>query len=74
MYSGLEVTVFQHCPDVWHIRCTTCANGCVGMGWCPGDALARLPCKAAERLGRLGLSFPDWKEALRDDEAGSLLV
>lgn len=74
MYSGLEVTVFGHSPNIWHVRCTVCKKECMGMGWCPGDALSCLPCKAEKRLGKLGLSFPDWKEVLRDDEAGQLLV
>lgn len=72
--SYLTATEFAGSPNVWSVRCSACGRGCVGMGWCPGDAIGRLPCKSPERMGKAGLEWPDWKEELRHDEGRYMLV
>lgn len=48
--------------------CGICGSGCTGKGFCPGDALASLPCRSQRRMEMAGAGMPTWKELLLRDE------
>lgn len=65
---GHSIGVEHGIPCIHTVECRCCGRGCKGRGCCPGDALSRLPCRAAERFGRIGVSLPTFEEVIARDE------
>lgn len=62
---GCSVSKFGKSPYRWRASCSLCFMGCEGEGFCPGDALSLLPCKAERRLEIAGKKLPEWREKVR---------
>lgn len=62
---GHSFSETDHVPPIHIVTCTCCRKVCTGEGFCRGDAMARLPCDSVERLRRVGMKLPDYKELIR---------
>lgn len=71
---GHEFSTSKGRPYTHRVVCRCCQKGCAGLGFCPGDAMAQLPCRTPERLAAAGARIPTFKEVMEREQAELILV
>lgn len=71
---GHDIGIEHGVPCVHTVVCRCCPEHCTGAAWCPGDALAHLPCRTEERLAMIGRRLPTFAEVVMRDEWRSRLI